>query len=189
MDRVVPDPRRGVMHAIEPWLGEAKTAERKALRDICQHLGINPATPLGELDPKTCTFLSEGGERDGRRWRGVRGWFKQLEEKTYKFHVRIMLARYRAYIPCRVCGGSRLKPTAGWYRLGGNTLGEVLALTVEAARRWVLALPDGAYARALSPITTQLADRLGYLERVGLGYLTIIGRRARCRAARSSAPT
>ncbi|MCC6620083.1 MAG: excinuclease ABC subunit UvrA [Deltaproteobacteria bacterium] len=173
MDRVVPDVRRPVAWAIEPWLGEAKTAERKALREICEAIGVDTGTPVQALEPKVRSFLLDGGELAGKRWRGVRGWFKALEEKTYKMHVRIMLARYRAYIPCRVCGGSRLKPAASWYRLGDRTLPAVLAMTVEDARRWVVGLPETAYVKALAPVTTQLADRLGYLERVGLGYLTL----------------
>ncbi len=175
MDRVVPDPRRSLaMGAIDPWWGGSRAAERKALREACEAAGVDMNRPFEALPEADRRYVLEGGSRGrGARWKGVRGWFKMLEQKTYKMHVRIFLSHYRAYVKCPTCEGSRLKPSVSWWRLGEKTLPEVLALTVSAARRWVMGLPEGARTRALEPVTTQLAERLGYLERVGLGYLTL----------------
>ncbi len=46
------------------------------------------------------------------RWPGVRGFFSWLERKRYKTHVRILLAKYRRFVPCPACGGSKLKADA-----------------------------------------------------------------------------
>ena len=56
---------------------------------------------------------------------GVRDWFDWLESKSYRTHVRILLARYRAYNTCPDCEGSRLKPAAGWFRVDGRSIAEL----------------------------------------------------------------
>ena len=52
------------------------------------------------------------------KWYGVGRFFKWLETKAYKMHVRVLLSRYRAYTPCEACGGARLKTEALAWRLG-----------------------------------------------------------------------
>jgi len=51
-------------------------------------------------------------------WYGVARFFRWLETKAYKMHVRVLLSRYRAYTPCSVCKGARLKPEALLWRVG-----------------------------------------------------------------------
>src|SRR5207253_10808669 len=52
-----------------------------------------------------------------RAWYGVKGYFRWLESKAYKMHVRVLLSRYRAYTTCPVCNGKRFQPEALLYRL------------------------------------------------------------------------
>ena len=52
-----------------------------------------------------------------KKWYGVKGYFRWLESKSYKMHVRVLLSRYRAYTLCPTCEGRRLKPEALLYRL------------------------------------------------------------------------
>ncbi len=178
MDRVVPDRRRTLaLGAIEPWNGEARGFERKSLREACQAAKVDLNTPFDKLPVDHQRFILEGGELTvggkARAWKGVRGWFKMLEQKTYKMYVRIFLANYRAYVSCMHCGGSRLKPAVRQWKITDKTLPDLMSMTVRDARAFVSALPDSARTRALSPVTSQLLTRLTYLERVGLGYLTI----------------
>jgi excinuclease ABC subunit A len=51
---------------------------------------------------------------------GLRGFFRWLESKKYKVHVRVFLSRYRGYTLCPECGGSRLRKEA--QRAGGRKL-------------------------------------------------------------------
>ena len=50
------------------------------------------------------------------KYNGIRGWFRRLERKSYRMHVRVLLARYRGYLTCPELPGSRLKPDALHYR-------------------------------------------------------------------------
>src|SRR5213079_2445678 len=52
-----------------------------------------------------------------RAWYGVKGYFRWLQSKAYKMHVRVLLSRYRAYIPCSECKGKRFQPETLLYRL------------------------------------------------------------------------
>ncbi len=76
--------------------------------------------------PKTWQDLVIDGEPDygkdeehewPRAWYGVKGYFRWLESKAYKMHVRVLLSRYRAYTPCPDCHGQRFQPEALLYRL------------------------------------------------------------------------
>jgi len=128
-------------------------------------------------------------------WYGAARFFKWLETKAYKMHVRVLLSKYRAYTPCEPCGGARLKIEALSWRLGSDaskapflpngvgydeaTLAQLPGLTVHdlmllpldtvRARMQQLNLPqmaDDATAMLLKEIRT----RLDYLADVGLGY-------------------
>jgi excinuclease ABC subunit A len=86
-------------------------------------------------------------------------------------HVRVLLSRYRSYNPCTACGGARLSEAALSYQVAGRSLAAWHALSVAQARAEVEALsprsPQGRRVREA------LLSRLGYLEQVGLGYLTL----------------
>ena len=83
-------------------------------------------------------YSEEDYEND--RWYGVRGFFKWLESKTYKMHVRVLLSRYRAYTTCPGCHGGRFQPETLNYRL---VTGDEIAFTLPE----FAALADRAGAR------------------------------------------
>ena len=72
-------------------------------------------------------------EGDGAGYEGIRGFFRWLERKKYKVHVRVFLSRYRGYLTCPECGGTRLRREARDVQVGGRTIDEVSALTVSEA--------------------------------------------------------
>jgi excinuclease ABC subunit A len=122
----------------------------------------------------------EGGWRKGQ-WYGVRGFFRYLESKKYKMHVRVLLARFRGYDPCGACGGTRLRDEARAVRVDGRTIAELDQTPVDALRGWARGLGArlGRQARATAaPLVEEIESRLAYLDEVGLGYLTL-GRQAR----------
>jgi excinuclease ABC subunit A len=172
-DKVFPDPRKTLAGgAIRPWLGKSSEWERKVLRAFAEKRGIPLDVPWGELTTAQRQSVIDGeGTWTGKRFPGVRAWFKWLEGRTYKMHVRVLLARYREYAPCPACKTSRLNANALTYRVGNKNLAEWHELSITEAARGVGALtelsPQGARVR------DELGSRLGYLERVGLGYLTL----------------
>ncbi len=109
-----------------------------------------------------------------RKFGGLRGFFAWLDRRKYKMHVRVFLSKYRGYFPCAACGGSRLKPEALLWRVGGKNIAEVCALSIGEARAFFRDLRLGdARDAAAETILEELRARLDYLVDVGLDYLTL----------------
>ena len=89
--------------------------------------------PWAELKDDELKFIIEG---DGDDYKGIKGFFRWLEGKKYKVHVRVFLSRYRGYRVCPECDGSRLRQEARAVRVGGRAIDEVCGLTVAAAREF-----------------------------------------------------
>ena len=122
--------------------------------------------------PQREKILQGAGDYDGARvYPGVRAWFRWMEGRTYKMHVRVLLSRYRAYSLCDSCKGARLNEAARAWRVGGLDLAGWHGLELGDARARLDALSTQTGQGDL--VRRELAGRLGYLERVGLSYLTL----------------
>ncbi|HLY38488.1 MAG TPA: excinuclease ABC subunit UvrA, partial [Candidatus Binatia bacterium] len=174
LDLVIPDPRRTIADgALKPWSTKATAWERGELLKFCRRRGIPTTVPWEHLAPAQRELVLEG---DGRgQYPGVRGWFRWLEGRTYRMHVRVFLSRFRSYTPCPACRGARVKPEALDFRVGGKTIAEVNALPIGVAERFFaeLALPSGQAEEIAGLILTEVRSRLRYLVEVGLEYLTL----------------
>jgi excinuclease ABC subunit A len=143
--------------------------EFEDLVEFCNDNGIPTGIPFKELTEAHKELIFQGD----KTFYGVRGFFRWLETKKYKMHVRVFLSRYRAYTVCPDCNGTRFKEETLLYTIGGLTIGHVYALTIERASTFFesLDVPSGDDASAL--ILNELRSRLTYLLDVGLGYLTL----------------
>ncbi len=171
--KVIPDPGRSLAAgAIKPWSGPSTTWERGVLEKFCKIRKIPRDVPWEKLAEEQRALVVDGeGSFYKGKYPGVRAWFGWLETRTYKMHVRVLLSRYREYAACADCGGSRLNATALAYRVAGLNLASWHALTVSEAlnriREYSPRDPQG------KRVHEQLASRLGYLDAVGIGYLTL----------------
>src|SRR5439155_21184559 len=120
------------------------------------------------------TLLWEGDSTGKWGVEGVKAFFEYLEGKRYKLHVRVLLSRYRSPVSCDTCKGTRLRPEALAVRVAGRAIAEVTELTIAAAAEWARALPQSAFEQEVAKdILVMLTAKLGFLLRVGLGYLTL----------------
>ncbi len=172
-DKVIADPRKTLGGgAIKPWSGPSTKWERGVLQKFCIARNIPLDVAWGKLKPEQRALVidGEGTWRRGK-YPGIKAWFAWLETRTYKMHVRVLLSRYREYAVCSACAGSRLNATSLAYRVAGLSLARWHAQTVGEAlgriREYKARDPQGRR------VAEQLASRLGYLETVGLGYLTL----------------
>ena len=171
--KVLPDETLSLAKgAIRPWRGNSTTWEREELQKLCRRHKIDMKVPFAALSKAERRMVLEGdGKWDDGLFPGVIGWFRWLETRTYKMHVRVLLSRYRAYDPCPTCHGQRLSPRALCYRIEGRSIADFAALEVHQA----LVAAEGLKAEtAQGQLARQeLLSRLTYLERVGLGYLRL----------------
>ena len=172
MGLVVPDASKSIReNAIEPWSKPHYRSRLADLKRAARGGGVRMDVPWSELTAEERTFVVDG---DGGGYTGIRGFFRWLETKKYKVHVRVFLSRYRGYLVCPGCNGTRLRTEARCVQVGGRTIDEVCALTVAHARRFfdVLALAEKEAAIA-ERIVREVRRRLLFLSDVGLDYLTL----------------
>jgi excinuclease ABC subunit A len=171
LDRVVPDRLLSLEDgAIEPW---TKPLHRWAYLQLKQHGRgrVRFNVPFNDLTAEEHRFVMEG---EGR-FVGVRGFFRKLEDKKYKVHVRVFLSRYRGYTECPECHGARLRPEALYVRIGGRDVGAVTRMNIaEAWDFFSSSLEFTAEEEAIAgKILVEIRQRLKFLNDVGLDYLTL----------------
>jgi excinuclease ABC subunit A len=172
MDLVVPDPSKSIQqNAIEPWSKPHYRAQLAELKRAGKSRGVRFDVPWSELSDEERRFVIEG---DGAGYEGVKGFFRWLERKKYKVHVRVFLSRYRGYLTCPECQGARLRREARDVRVGGRTIDVVCGLTVREAARFFADLElSEKEATIADKVLREIRKRLGFLRDVGLDYLTL----------------
>ncbi|HEY1170723.1 MAG TPA: excinuclease ABC subunit UvrA [Verrucomicrobiae bacterium] len=190
-DLAIPDRSKSLNDgAVKPWQGGVSADCQTDLVKACRKRKVPMDVPFEELSPEHQSFVVDGEPGYGsdeahewpHLWYGVKGYFRWLESKSYKMHVRVLLSRYRAYTKCRTCDGKRFQPEALLYRFTkseshkGLTLSDFYLLPIRDA----LALIDGFAASRkvavndpIQVVLNEVRARLGYLNEVGLGYLTL----------------
>lgn len=172
LDLVVPDQNKSVQQgAIEPWTKTHYRAQLAELKRAAKARGIRLDVPWKDLSDAEREFIIEGDHRD---YDGIRGFFRWLERKKYKVHVRVFLSRYRGYLTCPECGGARLRREARDVRVGGRTIDQISSDTVREAAQFLegLALTEKESAIG-GKVLKEILKRLKFLSDVGLDYLTL----------------
>jgi excinuclease ABC subunit A len=248
-DLALPDRSKTLAEGVvKPWQSGQSAECHDDLMTFCRKRNAPTNVPFRDLPQKWQDWVMNGDPDYGkdsahrwpRAWYGIKGYFRWLESKSYKMHVRVLLSRYRAYQPCPTCEGKRFQPDALLYRVGvgdkwigaerkslvsvppgnsrnaeisysrirtmdGLALNESLGLIQTADRVEGATLPEAGFGESLTladfyclpvrdasafidrltagkqpkptdPLGLALGEvrnRLGYLNDVGLGYLTL----------------
>jgi excinuclease ABC subunit A len=170
-DLVVPDPEKSLSEgAIEPFTKPSLRYEMRRLLQFARTKGIDVNTPYRDLSQKAKELIFEG---DGG-FPGVRGYFRYLEEKSYKMHVRVFLSKYRSAFTCTFCNGSRLRSEALWVRVGGKRISEITQMTIKELKGFFEDLTLSDYEKEVTKeIIKQIKSRIDFLMKVGLDYVTL----------------
>ncbi|HEX6691551.1 MAG TPA: excinuclease ABC subunit UvrA, partial [Burkholderiales bacterium] len=176
---VVPNERLSLGEgAVRPW----QTASFKECQDdmvkYAKKRGVPLDVPFKDLSSSHQYWVLEG-EDDWQSWKkswpgtwyGVRRFFKWLESKAYKMHIRVLLSKYRAYTECTSCVGTRLKPDALLWKLDGRSVHDLMLLPLSDVKVFF----DGFKAtdEAADLLLDEIRTRLAFVCDVGLGYLTL----------------
>ncbi len=172
----VPDPRRTISEgALKCWEGAAKSRQRSRLLNFCKQEKISTKTAWQDLTDNERALIFNA---ETKTFLGVNPWFKKLEQKSYKMHVRVFLAKFRKQVICPECNGGRLVPGALAYRFKGKALPELWSMQISDLQKWlsaaVLDLPRGDLLwHQLSDVLAEIQSRLNFLIELGLPYLTL----------------
>jgi excinuclease ABC subunit A len=169
---IVPDPERTLAEgAIDPWTKPRYEGRRRLLRQTCADAGIPFDAPWNSLAATARRLLLHGKKG---RYLGIFPFLRRLERKRYKQYVRVFLRQYQMASECPACLGARLRPEALAVQVGGETIGAAAARTAADLAERLRELPLTGSERAVADVVLrELAQRLGVLVDVGLGYLTL----------------
>ncbi len=170
----VPDENKSIFEgAVQCWNTKATSREFKKLITFCEENSIDITIPWKKLSAKYQAVIFNGGE-SGRGYRGIYHWFKKLERKKYKMHVRVFLSRYRGEFICSTCNGTRLKPDSLLYEIDGLTLPDIWQLPLCEAYEFFKEVKQKRGKGEFNEIVIdEVISRLSYLTNIGLDYLTL----------------
>lgn len=119
-------------------------------------------------------FSEVTGWEESKVLYGIDDFFQMVSENLYKIQYRVMQARYRGKTICPECHGSRLKKEAGYVRINGKSITEIVRMSVLDLIAWFDALVlDEHDALIAKRLLTEIKNRLHFLQEVGLSYLTL----------------
>jgi excinuclease ABC subunit A len=191
LEKVIPNPHLSLRQGlIAPWRTPAYHEMSEWMIKLARKRKIRTAVSFREMTDEERHWLIEGEPRpaeeivpgdkrrrhefDEDRWPGVRGFFRWLEGRRYKTHVRILLAKYRRFVMCPLCQGSKLKRDALNVRIDGASIADIGKLSVNEISAWVESIRrNRAMAERCANVLRELKNRVSYLTEVGLGYLTL----------------
>ncbi len=189
---IVPDAALTVYDgAIAPWRKGKSPYFRQTIEAIARHYEFDRNTPWKDLPAHVQqVFLYGSGEEEipfrydegGRVYQVTRpfeGVIPNMERRyreTDSAWVREEFERYQNNRPCGSCGGYRLREEALAVRIGGLHIGQVVEMSIREAYDWCLTVPGhltNQKNEIAKAILKEIRERLGFLNNVGLEYLTL----------------
>ena len=168
---VVPNTALSVYeNAIFPWRGESMGWYRDQLVNNSHRFDFPVHKPYFQLSESDRALIWTGN----KYFTGLNDFFKELEEKNYKIQNRVMLSRYRGKTKCPTCKGKRLRPEANYIKIADRTISDLVDLPIKNLAKFFKTLELNEYdAKVAKRLLVEINNRLGFLQEVGLGYLTL----------------
>ncbi|EPX76080.1 excinuclease ABC subunit UvrA [Salipiger mucosus] len=189
---VVPDAQLKITDgAIAPWRKGKSPYFLQTIESIAKHYGFKKSARWKDLpthvqqvflygsgDEEIQFRYDEGGRvyQVSRVFEGVIPNMRRRYRETDSAWIREEFERYQNNRPCGACGGHRLREEALAVKIGGLHIGHVVEMSIKEAYAWVDTVPESLtqqrneIARA---ILKEIRERLGFLNNVGLEYLTM----------------
>lgn len=171
-DLVIPNKNLSVYEdAVASWKGESMSEWKKSfIKKAGSNFPIHK--PYHELTKEQKQLLWKG---DGsRNYPSINSFFKMVEENLYKIQYRVMLSRYRGKTLCPTCEGMRLRKETEWVKINGHNIQAMIDLPLDELLPLMKSLELNKYdAEVAKRLLYEIITRLEFLDKVGLGYLTL----------------
>ena len=191
-EMVVPDDRLSLSEgAVAPWADSSGQYYMQTLESIAKHFKVKTSVPWRDLPKKVrdTILYGSGSESVAMRYDdGIRqyqttkpfeGVIPNLDRRwkeTDSSWVREELERFQHESKCEACNGARLKPEALAVKIAGLNISQTTEFSIGEAVKWFLALDPKLTAKQreiAARILKEINERLGFLDNVGLSYLTL----------------
>ena len=170
-DLVIPNTSLSVFkNAIFPWRGESMGKYRDQLVNSAYIFDFPIHRPWFELSEVQKQLVWEGN----KYFKGISPFFQMLEKKNYKIQNRVMLSRYRGKTICNNCKGKRLRKESDYVKIDTKSISDLVELPIDKLIVFFDKLSLNEHdTRIASRLLIEIKSRLGFLNKVGLSYLTI----------------
>jgi len=175
--------------AVSVWANRSSVHFTEFLDALTAHYGVDIFTPYHEFPDKFKKVLLHGSgkeritfyfERNQRRrtfsntFEGLIPNLKRRYLETDSHSTREEIRQYMNSRPCSKCQGGKLNRASRSVKIGERTISELTALSVAETHLFIKNLTLDAKKQVIAePILNETCDRLGFLENVGLSYLTL----------------
>ncbi len=157
-------------NAIAPWRGEKLKKYKNDLIKNASNFDFPIHKPFYQLTKDQKKLVWTGN----KYFKGIDYFFKKIESKIYKIQNRVMLSRYRGKTTCHNCGGNRLKKEASFVKINKKSITELVQMPISKLSIFFKKLKLSDYELDLTNrILKEINSRLNFIEKVGLGYLTL----------------
>lgn len=168
---VIPDKGKSIFDdAVACWRGETMRWWKQQIIELGAKSGIPIHKPYYEFTREQKLLLWSGNEY----FQGLDAFFEMLKEGRYKIQYSVMLSRYSGKSVCYECQGGRLKKEAGYVKVSGKTITELVFMPIDKLLDFFTHISLDEHDRTIAErIMTEIKNRLQYLLDVGLGYLNL----------------
>ena len=188
---LVPDPLKTVKSgAIKPWrLGSKQMIIKRnaILKQLAEQLPFDPSIAWEDLDAeiraqivhgtgsRQFSFKLKGGNSkpETMEFAGVLADLEAMRRTTTSDGLRARLMAYQTSSRCETCEGRRLRPSSLSVLIEGKSIADFLRMPLQDAEAFIAALQAGAKYATVGDAIHGLAERLSFLNKVGLSYLTL----------------
>ena len=156
--------------AVMCWRGQVMSEWKNAFVRIASKYKFPIHRPYYQLTQQQHDLLWHGCPE----FPGIDGFFDWIKSKSYSIQYRVLMARYRGKTVCPTCNGSRLKQDAGYVKISGKTIGDLVHMPIDQLAQWFKELKlESEDAIVAKRLLTEINNRLSFLLEVGLPYLTL----------------
>jgi excinuclease ABC subunit A len=170
-DQVIPDKSLSVFEgAVACWKGEKMREYKNQLVNVAYRFDFPIHKPYQDLTEEQKELLWSGNQY----FEGINGFFKMVEENSYKIQYRVMMSRYRGKTKCPDCKGTRLRKDATYVKVAGKSITEIVNMEIEQSLAFFKTIELNKHDYKIAKrLLLEITNRLQFLQDVGLGYLTM----------------
>ncbi len=171
-DLVIPNKNLSVYEdAVASWKGESMSDWKKEfIKKAGTQFPIHK--PYHQLSKEQRNYLWKGD--NSRNFPSINNFFKMVEENLYKIQYRVMLSRFRGKTICPTCEGLRLRQETQYVKIDGHNIQDMIELPLDELLPLVKSLKLNKHdAEIAKRLLYEITTRLEFLDKVGLGYLTL----------------